>query len=86
MNPKFFLILCATLVLIALTGCTPAGQAIQLDADEKGAACLRGDAQSANPFIKGGTDGAMVEINTGDDSPVTPEQIAAIADALGCSR
>lgn len=71
--------------LVFLSGCS-IGQAVQLDADEKGAVCYGATGNSVNPFINAESEARAVEINTGDDSPVTPEQIAAIAEALGCNR
>lgn len=79
------LVLACVLLVALMSGCTPIGQAIQLDPGEIGAVCYRANANSVNPFVDARGVGSGIEINTGDPSAVvTPEQLAAVAEALGC--
>lgn len=74
------------ITLVILSGCS-FGKAVQLEPGEKGAVCYGATGQAANPFVKGDTYGRGIEIATGNEVEVlTPEQIVAIANALGCGR
>lgn len=70
-------------ILIMITACSTA--APQFTLDKPGAACLRGRIDTDNPIAEASTQGVIIEINTGDGSPVTPEQVSATAIAMGCT-
>lgn len=77
--------LVAFVFLVLLSGCKWFQPAAELAPDEKGAACIRVEATSVNPFIKGESRAAILEINTGDRNQVIdPELIAKTAEAMGC--
>ena len=75
------------LVTLAMTSCTSLfGGAAELDENEVGAACIFVQGQSINPFVNADTSAAILEVNLGDESaPLTADQLAAIAQGMGCS-
>ena len=77
---KYLAILPLGLILVACSGVS----APQFTLDKPGAACIHGQIDSDNPVAEASTRGTIVEINTGDETPVTPEDIASVATALGC--
>lgn len=69
-----------------LVACGSLDGVAELAPDELGAACARFTAASVNPFVNGETKAAILEINTGDPNRVlTPEEISAVAQSMGCN-
>ena len=77
---KYLAILPICLILVAC-----GTSSTQFTLDKPGAACLRGRIDTDNPIAEASTQGVIIEINTRDGSPVTPEQVSATAIAMGCT-